>query len=134
MASKGNGKANGKKRGPNFTATDEQRRQVQTCAGCGCTDEDISLILDIGESTLKRHFRKEIKTGRAKARAKVMQTCYQMAISGEHWAVTMFWLKCRAGWRETDIPVEERKEPPKNFFIRELAPGEPMPDEEETIH
>ena len=33
----------------------------------------------------------------------VAQALYKMAISGTCPAATMFWLKCRAGWKETSV-------------------------------
>ena len=41
-----------------------------------------------------------IERGRDAAIANVSQTAYQMAVSGEHPAMTMFWLKTRARWKE----------------------------------
>jgi hypothetical protein len=51
---------------------------------------------------LRLAFRDELDKAAIEANAKVAQTCYQMAISGQHPAATFFWLKTRAGWREID--------------------------------
>ena len=42
-------------------------------------------------------------TGSVKANSSVAQSLYKMATSGKCPASTMFWLKCRAGWRETSV-------------------------------
>ena len=46
----------------------------------------------------------------AEANAQVAQSLYQQAISGKNTAATIFWLKTRAGWRESPAieprPVE----------------------------
>lgn len=41
-----------------------------------------------------------ISSGRSKAAAAVCETAFNMATSGAHPAMTMFWLKTRQGWRE----------------------------------
>jgi hypothetical protein len=46
----------------------------------------------------------------SEANAQVAQSLYQQAISGKNTAATIFWLKTRAGWRESPAieprPVE----------------------------
>jgi hypothetical protein len=50
--------------------------------------------------TLRKHFRAELDRGGLEANSNVAQALYKMATSGKHAAATMFWLKCRAHWRE----------------------------------
>ena len=50
--------------------------------------------------TLRKHFHDELDRGAAEANSQVRRTFYKMATSGECPAATIFWLKCRDGWRE----------------------------------
>ncbi len=81
--------------------TDEMRRQVETLSGYGLTKEQVAPALSISKSTLEKYYSAELVNGRAKALAKVAQTAYQMATSGDNTAMTIFVLKTQAGWRET---------------------------------
>jgi hypothetical protein len=79
---------------------------VEAMAGYGVPEAHIARTLSdrgIDPKTLRRHFRKELDTGATKANAAVAQSLFKMASSGNHPAASMFWLKCRAGWRETTI-------------------------------
>lgn len=75
-------------------------------AGLGMPQEQIAHVLAINQKTLDRllsipKVRKIYNSGVSLASMNVRQTAYQMAISKEHPAMTMFWLKTRAGFRET---------------------------------
>jgi hypothetical protein len=85
-----------------FVPTDEQRRAVRAMAAYGIPQDDIAKVIEIAPKTLRLAFRTELDKAPIEANTKVAQTCYQMAISGQHPAATFFWLKTRAGWRETD--------------------------------
>jgi hypothetical protein len=84
----------------NHTPTPETRKQVETLAGYGLTVEQIGHVLECSHDTVKRHYVCELERGQAVACFKVAQTAFQMATSGQEPAMTMFWLKTRAKWRE----------------------------------
>ena len=91
---------------PKFQGTAEQRRTVETLAAYGTPEEE--LARNIGEhgidpKTLRKYFRHELNVGATKANSAVAQTLYKLATSGTCPAATIFWLKCRAGWKETNI-------------------------------
>ena len=88
---------------PRFSPTVDQRRVVEAMTGFGTPEQDIAQSLRIAAKTLRKHFRQELDLGATKANATVAQSAFKMAISGQYPAMTMFWLKCRAGWRETAI-------------------------------
>jgi hypothetical protein len=48
--------------------------------------------------------------GAAKATAAVAQTLFKMASSGQCPAATIFWMKTRAGWRETNVVMHSGPE------------------------
>lgn len=72
-------------------------------AACGMPHEIIARCLGtagIDPKTLRKHFRNELDTASPQANAVVGNVAFQAAVRGEAWAVC-FWLKCRAGWKET---------------------------------
>lgn len=93
---------------PKRTFTDEQIKQLQTMAGLGLTQKQMAALCDISLATFERWLseneaaRSAVERGNAKAVMAVAKTAYQMAIAGNQPAMTMFYLKTRAGWRETD--------------------------------
>jgi len=91
---------------PRFKATSEQRRTVETLAAYGTPEEELARSIGehgIDPKTLRKYFRHELNVGATKANSAVAQTLYKMATSGTYPAATMFWLKCRAGWKETNV-------------------------------
>jgi hypothetical protein len=84
----------------NHIPTAETAKQVETLAGYGLTVEQIGHVLACSHDTVKRHYADELERGQAVAVAKVAQTAFQMATSGAQPAMTMFWLKTRARWKE----------------------------------
>lgn len=88
---------------PPYQPTEADRNTVKMMAACGCTQESIARCIGtdgINAETLRTHFRRELDTAMDMANAKVGQVAFQKAVEGEAWAVC-FWLKTRAGWRET---------------------------------
>jgi hypothetical protein len=85
------------------------RRQLEAMAGYGIREADIARVLEIDPKTLRRHYRKELDKGHIKANTKVAENLYRRATGEGREAVTaaIFWLKTRAGWRET---VETKSE------------------------
>jgi len=86
---------------PRFTPTDEQRSIVKMLAALGVRQDYIVEIIGVhSEKTLRKHFQSELTRGAAEANRQVAQSLYRQATSGKCPAASMFWLKCRAGWRE----------------------------------
>src|SRR3989337_240039 len=81
------------------------RRQVGAEAGDGGPEADIARVLTVDPKTLRKHYREELDTGHIKATAKVAENLYRKATGEGREAVTaaIFWLKTRAGWRETSL-------------------------------
>lgn len=102
---------------PRFKPTDEQRQNVEAMVGFGLTFREIASLIrnpetheGISVNTLQRHFRSELDGGLAKTRAKVANSLVKKAISENHpQAATcaIFYLKCKAGWRQEDKIVHE---------------------------
>jgi len=86
--------------------TDEQRKLVRHLAILGVRHDDIAKVVGIGDAALRRHYRRELTLGMVEANGKVVETLYQMAVSGRHPAATIFWAKARCGWREAGVDQE----------------------------
>jgi len=62
-------------------------------------------MLGIDPKTLRKHYRDELYHGHVKANAKVAENLFRKATGEGRESVTaaIFWLKARAGWRETSV-------------------------------
>lgn len=90
---------------PKYKPTDADRATVTAMSASGFAHEQIAKCIGergIDDKTLRKHFRKELDQAMLKANATVANRAYQMAVSGEYPALTIFWLKTRLGWKETD--------------------------------
>jgi hypothetical protein len=83
----------------------QTRRQVEAMAGYGVPEADIAGVVGIDPKTLRKHYRSELDHGHVKANAKVAENLYRKATGEGREAViaAIFWLKTRAGWRETSV-------------------------------
>jgi hypothetical protein len=86
---------------PWFERTEEQRRTVKALSGYGVPQEGIAIHIGVDPKTLRRHFRDELDRGSVEATAKVAQTLFHLATVEKNVASVIFWMKTRAGWRET---------------------------------
>jgi hypothetical protein len=83
----------------------QTRRQVEAMAGYGVPETDIAGVVGIDPKTLRKHYRSELDHGHVKANAKVAENLYRKATGEGREAViaAIFWLKTRAGWKETQV-------------------------------
>jgi hypothetical protein len=96
-----------------FYPSDQNRRTVEAMAACGVPQPMIAAALGISPSTLNKKLRVELDTGLHKANARIVQFLFtgivgsetQEPFQSEHDRIVaaMFWLKCRAGWKETQV-------------------------------
>jgi hypothetical protein len=83
-------------------------KQVEAFAGLGLTEKQICECLGIGIETLRRRrngskdFAEALKKGKALGIAHVTNKLLAN-INDQKEASIMFWLKCNAGWKETQI-------------------------------
>ena len=80
--------------------TDEQRRLVESTSGLGLLQEQIAILVDIDEKTLRLHYRKELDAGKAKANGQIAKTLFSKAISGDTTSL-IWWTKTQMKWSET---------------------------------
>jgi hypothetical protein len=89
------------------------RRQVEALAGYGVPEAEIAGVIGIDAKTLRRHYREELDHGHTKANARVAENLYRKATGDGREAVigAIFWLKTRAGWKETNLHEVSHKAP-----------------------
>jgi hypothetical protein len=81
------------------------RRQVEAMAAYGVPEADIARVVGIDPKTLRKHYRDELDTGSIKANSRMAENLYRKAMGDGPQAVsaTIFWLKTRARWKETNV-------------------------------
>jgi hypothetical protein len=101
---------------PPHEPTDRERKTVESLSAFGIPQEEIAKVVGIDPKTLRLHYRAELDTAEARANAKVGEFLFTAASGaalkpkGGEAAAThadciraaIFWLKTRAGWKETD--------------------------------
>ncbi|MEX0853890.1 MAG: ParB N-terminal domain-containing protein [Bauldia sp.] len=105
-----------------------QRRQVEAMAGYGIPEVDIACVLEIDPKTLRRHYRKELAKGHIKATAKVAENLFRKATGEGRESViaAIFWLKTRAGWKETSVTeLAAKDKEPITIITRTIYDGGP---------
>jgi predicted ArsR family transcriptional regulator len=81
---------------------EKSRLLVKSLSAVGIRYIDIAQKLDITDDTLRKHYKKELEEGRIDANTQMGTTLFQQAKAGNTTAL-IFWLKTRAGWKETSI-------------------------------
>src|ERR1700730_10560277 len=83
----------------------QTRRQVEAMAAYGVPEADIARVIAVDPKTLRKHDRQELDIGSVKANTKIAESLYRKALGDGAQSVTaaIFWLKTRAGWKETMI-------------------------------
>lgn len=92
--------------------TDEMRAMVKAMASNGLSQEKIARVVIAGgmaTTTLVKHFREELDTGPLVAQAVVADALFKSAKAGNVTA-QIFWLKCRAGWKDNQFDAGDGRE------------------------
>ncbi len=82
--------------------TTESVAQVERLAKLGISQEQIALFMGMSKQTLSKYYKDIMAIVRIDNICQVAETAFSMAVSGKHPAMTMFYLKTQARWRETD--------------------------------
>jgi hypothetical protein len=116
---------------PGFAPCTVQARQVESLVALGMTTEEISKSLLIDKKLLEFYYDRELNIGAVMVNAKVGVVALKMAMSGDCPEMTKFWLKSRAGWKETAV-IEQKVEVTEVSQARQKLLGQP-PKQDNTI-
>jgi hypothetical protein len=102
-----------------FVASEAQKQAVMALVAVGTSNKVMADVLRIPERTLNRHFREELKHGRALIHARVAAGITAKALTGDN-AAMFFYAKAQMGWRErSSLAFEDAKgniADPANLF------------------
>lgn len=97
---------------PPHAPTEEGRQMVEAMSRVGIPQETIAQVIGIDPKTLRKHYRDELDHAEAKANAEVARFLFTAASGAaikdgathaDAIRAAIFWLKTRAGWKETDV-------------------------------
>lgn len=86
---------------PPHEPTEKTRAEVSALCSFGVTQTDIAMFLDICEDTLRKHYRRELDTGKIRGNAAMARRLFKAGTEDGSVAAMIFWMKSQAGWRET---------------------------------
>jgi hypothetical protein len=100
--------------------TDESRKLARTLSAVGITHEDIAGKIEISSDTLVKYYKKELADGRIDANAQIAKGLFEQAKNGNT-SAAIFWLKTRAGWKETKEVEIVDKTTERKFIIERAS-------------
>ena len=80
--------------------TDETRKMVESTSGLGLPHEQIAILVGIDDKTLRKYYRTELDTGKAKANGQIAKTLFSKAVAGDTTSL-IWWTKSQMRWSET---------------------------------
>lgn len=88
-----------------MSTSPEVRDRVEALAAYGTPHTEIARVLRLELEVLRTDYEEQLAIGRTKANSRVAEALYRTAIAGGREGVTaaIFWLKARAGWKETSV-------------------------------
>lgn len=89
--------------------TPEETKQIELMCIAGVSQEQIAEVMGVNVLTLKKRCKEVLLKSRPKANSKVAGWLYQNCAKGNVTA-QIFWLKTRAGWKETFDSGEKPQE------------------------
>ena len=104
-----------KTRSDKKTLTDKEIAMCGALKAGGMTNPELARLCDMGLSTFERLLKNDeqlhegILKGSDQRDAKVVPSAYEQAVSGKSPTMTIFWLKCRRGWKEAEFAKKEDK-------------------------
>lgn len=116
-------------RGRGRPPTAQMREQAERLLGASMGNEDIAAVMDLSLEEFERRFAPEVKVGRAKARARIIEALYEHGCKGNVSAAKVYLQMGEAGsaedefMRKADAAAEaaDRPEPKKAVSKKEAA-------------
>ena len=99
---------------PPYIKKEDDAKLVEALTIAGVTQTLVAQIVKISEPTLRKNFRKELDTSKARANAVISQALFKKAKDGNVVA-QIFWLKTQAGWKEKNYHELTGKDGDKLF-------------------
>lgn len=89
---------------PQYVPTDDDREKVRIMVSCGISHLNIAKVMRVSEPTLRKHYSHELETGAIEANVKMGKSLFDKGMGPGKEGVTaaIFWMKARAGWRDSD--------------------------------
>lgn len=94
---------------PSHEPDKARRDKVESMSALGIPQEDIARVLGICVDTLAKYYRDELDNARTKANTQIGGALFRKALSGDT-ASLIFWMKTRAGWKETNVQEHTGKD------------------------
>ena len=79
---------------------DKTRKLVENTSGLGLPHEQIGILVGIDDKTLRKYYRNELDSGKAKANGQIAKTLYSKAVGGDTTSL-IWWTKTQMKWAET---------------------------------
>jgi hypothetical protein len=80
--------------------TPEFQKLVESTSGLGLPHEQIAILVGIDDKTLRKYYRTELDTGKAKANGQIAKTLFSKAVGGDTTSL-IWWTKTQMRWSET---------------------------------
>ena len=114
-----------KKGRPTYQPDEKTRAQIQTMSGMGIPDYDIAKIVQLSAPTIRKYYMDALENGHVIANTKVAQSLFEQATKKDkpNISAAIFWLKCRAGWREDSSVDEMGKKEAREVLSRVAEKG-----------
>lgn len=122
-----------------YEPTEAHRRMVGTLRGAGVGIDTIAQLLNVAKSTIEKHFRQELLTGKDIVVARVSARVVQKALAGDNTCM-QFYLRCHGGeqWRDKQRHehggIDGAPLAPPNLVMGFLQPLQPATDDEQPAH
>lgn len=86
---------------PGHKVTEETQKMVENASGIGLPHEQIATLIGITDKTLRKRYRRQLDSGKAKANMQIGSTLYTEAKKGNP-TLLIWWTKTQMGWKSQE--------------------------------